>query len=499
MKQLITSIILLFALSGFAQNDTAFIYTYGGAANDEGKDIIQTADSGYIILGSTSSFGNGSSDFYVIKLDSNFQVEWTNAYGGPQIETGESILPADDGGYHLLGSTNSFGSGGYDVYYVKIDAQGEFEYDDSFGGSNWDFGYDMVYTPEGDIMVVGETYSFNGGDAQAYVLKLDEFATIQWEKTIGGSKHDLARSIILTEDSHCVFTGENESIRDSMSTDIWLYKMDTDGKLIWQEIYGGKEEDIGADLVEDDSFFYITGSSKSYSRENDFNEHVIKTNLDGSFLWYRDRKDNGFGQNLDDLGLSIFARPNGRILVTGSGKTFGSGSSDFIISDLNDSGFENSESGSFGGVLTDIGHKIFCNNNFDIFILGKSNSYNGLYFDVALLRMDTLFKYSPTDISIEINIIDTTSSSIPSLSIPKKINSEIHSTTIEASQEYITISNHEDNRVSYVLTDLNGRIIDKGIIQARSFTILNRPSNSFLVLNTYGSMENRHKIPPSFR
>ncbi len=489
MKTLGFIAFVLISSLAVAQSDTAFIYTYGGGGDDEGKDILQTSDGGYIILGSTSSFGNGSSDLYVLKLDSNFQVEWTNAYGGPQIEVGEAILPSDDGGYHLIGYTNSFGSGGYDVFVVKIDSLGNEDWQDTYGGANWDFAYDATRDSLGNIYIVGETYSFGNGAAQAYVLKVGEFGGLIWEKDFGGEGRDIANAISFSPDSNYVLTGETTGITDTTDSDIWLLKFNDNGDILEEFGYGGIKYDVGHDITFDSAHYYIAGSSKSFSLEDDLNEYVVKVDTSGVLIWGRDRKQNGNGTNLDDEGFGISLRPNGRILVTGAGRTFGAGSADMIISDLGTSGFESPVSGSFGEFLTDIGYKIFSTNNQNLFILGKTNSY-GPYYDVGLMYMDTTFKISSNDLKLQVKFSDTTTTSNPELEVLQG-SSTSQLLEIKEMNDQIELSNRSSEVAVFQVYDLMGRILNSGEVGAMSSIYIDLVKGQLSFLRFSNSSERR--------
>jgi hypothetical protein len=98
--------------------------TLGGGESDYGNSIIQTRDGGYAVAGSTESFGSGNSDIYVVKLNGSGNIQWTRTIGGEDYDDGNSIIQTTDGGYAIAGSTKSFGSGGQDVYVVKLDGSG---------------------------------------------------------------------------------------------------------------------------------------------------------------------------------------------------------------------------------------------------------------------------------------------------------------------------------------------------------------------------------------
>jgi len=98
--------------------------TYGGEYGDIAYSLVETSDGGYALAGVTSSFGAGLSDFWLVKTDSSGNMEWNQTYGGTEYEVAYSLVATSDGGYALAGSTRSFGAGGYDFWLVKTDANG---------------------------------------------------------------------------------------------------------------------------------------------------------------------------------------------------------------------------------------------------------------------------------------------------------------------------------------------------------------------------------------
>jgi hypothetical protein len=105
--------------------DSMWSQTYGGTGTDAGTgDLIQTSDGGYAISGDTNSFGAGNTDVWLVKTDAEGNMEWNQTYGGTSSDTGWSLISTIDGGYALAGSTSSFGAGGTDFYFVKTDEQG---------------------------------------------------------------------------------------------------------------------------------------------------------------------------------------------------------------------------------------------------------------------------------------------------------------------------------------------------------------------------------------
>src|SRR5579863_6156484 len=124
---LLIGIMLCFNLYG-QFTDTAYIYTYGGIQDDVCNQIKPTDDGGYIMIGTSNSFGCGNTDFYVVKIDSLGNHKWSKTFGGDENEEGFSVTQTFEHGYVFMGFTDSYGAGGYDVYLVKTDSMGNFQW-----------------------------------------------------------------------------------------------------------------------------------------------------------------------------------------------------------------------------------------------------------------------------------------------------------------------------------------------------------------------------------
>ncbi|MBC7238454.1 MAG: hypothetical protein H5T69_21645, partial [Chloroflexi bacterium] len=129
--------------------ESTFEKTFGGTHWDAGRSVQQTRDGGYIIVGDTESFGQGEADVYLIKTDAKGKKLWERTFGGTKNDWGKSVQQTRDGGYIIVGYTESFGQGEADVYLIKTNAKGKKLWERTFGDTDWDAGFSVQQTRDG--------------------------------------------------------------------------------------------------------------------------------------------------------------------------------------------------------------------------------------------------------------------------------------------------------------------------------------------------------------
>jgi len=211
-----------------ANGNLQWTKTIGGPKRDWSSSLIQTSDGGYTIAGYTNSFGVGEADVYVAKLDANGNLQWTKTIGRPDDESGTSLIQTSDGGYAIAGLTPSFGAGGLDVYVVKLNANGNLQWTKTIGGKSWEAGLSLIQTSDGGYAIAGSTFFFGAGGWDVYVVKLNANGNLQWAKTIGGPEHDRGISLIQTSDGGYAIAGSTQSF-GAGEWDIYVVKLDRNG------------------------------------------------------------------------------------------------------------------------------------------------------------------------------------------------------------------------------------------------------------------------------
>ena len=302
--------------------DILWTRTYGGADSDRGYSVRQTADGGYMIAGRTRSFGSGNWDVYLIKTDPAGDTLWTRAYGGANRELAYSVRQTADGGYIVVGCTESFGAGKFDVYLIKTDSLGDTLWTKTFGGYDWDVGRCVQQTSDGGYVVVGHTGSFGGHMGDAYLIKTDSLGDTLWTKTYGLYGDEGGHSVQQTSDGGYVIAGYGHS----REKDVWLVKTDTSGNLMWARTYGGPGQDWGNSIQQTSDGGYIAAGWTASFGQGIRSVYLVRTDSLGDTLWTRVH-----GGKLEDRATSVQLTSDGGFIIAGWTGSFGAGLFDVYL------------------------------------------------------------------------------------------------------------------------------------------------------------------------
>lgn len=378
---------LLFAAHLLSAQDTAMVRTYGGPYNDYGAEIIQTSDAGYAFIGTTGSHLNGQSNMYFVKLGSDLSFEWSRVFGGDNLEWGQSLVETDDG-YLLLGYTNSYGAGGYDIYLVHCDHSGDLIWQKTYGGTDWDFGY-KILAHNNTYYIAGESWSFSNGGSDAYMLRIDESGNELWSGNFGGSENDYFKSIFIGENGP-IAVGTNASVAEKSK--IFLMEVTPDNSTS-EYVFGEPDKWVegNAGLYHSNGSYYIAGSSES----GDFSNYLLRkysTTFEPEAL-----SNNPTGGQMEDVAYTLAEGANGDLIATGASDSYTNSTGAWIL--------RTSSAGSyilgptFGGGATDIGRCLIKNDSNQLLMLGETNSFGTGNYDAYLVKF-------PSDTIVQDYILD---------------------------------------------------------------------------------------------
>jgi hypothetical protein len=351
--------------------------TFGGSEDDSGSSVQQTSDGGFILVGTTTSFGAGGFDVWLIKTDASGNKLWEKTFGGIRDDRGHSVQQTSDGGFILLGWTESFDAREADVWLIKTDASGNIEWDRTFGGSDRDKGSSVQQTSDGGFILVGYTESFGAGWADVWLIKTDADGNKLWDRTFGGSGLDSGSSVQQTSDGGFILVGYTTSF-GAGGFDVWLIKTDADGNKLWEKTFGGSRRDWGSSVQQtSDGGFIIVGYTTSFGAGDVW---LIKTDANGNKQW-----DRTFGGSDWDEGWSVQQTSDGGFIIVGWTWSFGAGGPDVWLIKTDANGNKQWDR-TFGGSDWDWGFSVQQTSDGGFIIVGSTESFGAGEGDVLLIK-----------------------------------------------------------------------------------------------------------------
>jgi gliding motility-associated-like protein len=325
--------------------------SYGGSMEDGAKSIINTTDGGYLFVGYTHSNdgdiladGNNSlynSDVWVVKINNAGVIQWQKTFGGAAPDQANALSATADGGFVFAGVTQStdgdvsgLHSSQADAWVVRLTATGNILWQRCLGGARGDAANSIQTTVDGGCVLAGQTESNDGdasghhGMADMWVVKLTSTGTLQWQRSLGGTQHDIGNSIAIAPNGGYIVCGETSSANGDVSFnhsgagnvgDIWVVKLTDQGATEWEKSLGGTDFDVGYSITPVANNGYVL-TGMVYSNNGDVSGNhsnvrdawIVKLTNAGAMEWQK-----CIGGELDEIPRSIIAIADGEFVLTG--------------------------------------------------------------------------------------------------------------------------------------------------------------------------------------
>ena len=299
--------------------------TYGGDQNDFSIMGQQTVDGGFIIAGTTESFGNGMRDFWLIKTDADGNEEWNQTYGTVENDRTQYVEQTSDNGYILTGGTGNFETNNQDAWLIKTDENGIMEWQQTYGGNGNEKTYTVHQETDGSYILAGLTSSYGNGNYDAYLIKTDSLGNEIWYQTFGGSDIENAYSMQILPGEGYILAGSTRSF-GAGEFDVWLIKTDEQGNEIWSHVYGTDSVDYCYSIGINSEGDFILGGLTNATANGYFDVLAMKISDSGDEIWSKN-----IGLAGDDYSIFVEQTEDGGYVLAGYSNSFGNDDDVYVV------------------------------------------------------------------------------------------------------------------------------------------------------------------------
>jgi len=326
-------------------------------AHEQARSLRPTEDGGYILVGHLEAGwteGYANLDYncaFILKLSSDYQIEWQRFFGNDDRDTAERALavePTDDGGYIAVGSTSSFGIGDRDVWVMKLDSAGQVVWQKAYGGEGREEAHLVRQTPDGGFMVVGYATSFQpetnpqgaekAGEpglpevSRIWVLRLNPEGALIWQQ-VCGRDHDLASSMVLTPEGAVLIGGSTEDEPEEgqeSHRNIFLFKLSEEGDIAFQRTFVNESDAWLTHLIQrGDNKFLAVGTQEL---EGDKDLLLIQFSNTGHIDWMQIFGAGEVdGEISQETGAVVAVTEKDEIMVVGNTSRLGPQEDDLLV------------------------------------------------------------------------------------------------------------------------------------------------------------------------
>ncbi|MEX0749162.1 MAG: hypothetical protein WD467_01235 [Candidatus Saccharimonadales bacterium] len=440
---------------------SSFITAWGGTSSDSAYSIRQTGDGGYIVVGETNSYGAGSGDWMLSKLNVFGQLEWSTVLGSTSSDIGYSVDLTTDGGYIASGRVNGLGAGSYDLMVIKFTANGAVSWSKTLGGASSESSPSTVkQTSDGGYAISWYSSTFTtGGSNDFNITKLDSNGVSLWTRAIGGSSSDTTNDMDYTSDGGFILTGSTSSY-GAGSGDFMTVKLDSNGAHEWTRVIGGTGSETAQSVQQtSDGGYIIGGYTSGYGAgSNDF--MLVKLDSDGAHEWTKVAGGTG-----SDVVQSVQQTSDGGYILGGYTASYGPGNNSFMLIKFNSSGAEE-WTRVVGGTSSDQIRSARQTSDGGYVVAGITSSYGTGGSDFMAAKFHGLVNIEGCgdiceDIELEETDISPESITVsPSVGSHSPTNSTVLPTIINPIVPYAAVVSHGETISNYQETTVNAFTID---------------------------------------
>tara|TARA_Y100001970_G_scaffold247678_1_gene316593 strand:- start:1768 stop:3000 length:1233 start_codon:yes stop_codon:yes gene_type:complete len=309
--------------------NTEWVKTYGGDFFESAFNAAENEQGGYFFTGYTNSIGKGLYDFWLVNLDEGGNVNWEKTYGTPQANVGLYGNQTADGGYAIAGYSIPVDRNDKDFWLLKTNSNGDSLWSALYGDSLNQLVNNFQETSDGGFILAGETWGVTTNN-DILIIKTNSEGEQEWSKKIIEERNDQAYAIKETNNGY-ILIGSTTSL-GAGNKDIWLIKLDVSGNVVWHKTYGGEALEYGFDVIPLNDGYVFTGSTSSYGTEF-YDIWIIKVDLEGGVIW-----ESIYGGPMIDIGRSIINNGYDGFTILGQTSSYGSGEYDFWMIKTNELG-----------------------------------------------------------------------------------------------------------------------------------------------------------------
>lgn len=288
--------------------------TFGGTEEDFARSIVQTNDDGFLFVANTKSFGIGNNDILVLKIDNNGVAQWNLTFGTLNDDIPSCVVTTDDGGFLITATSKNLTFNTLKGLFAKISPTGTLVWNKTLGVSTNNQIDSIIKTSDGGYLLVGVTNSFDSSP-NMWLIKTDETGSEIWNKTYGGLSFQRAWDVVNSKDGGFVmvgWTGLHNGLE--IPNDMWLLKTDSNGNELWNRSFGDLSSgELGEEIIETSDGGFLLGGFTDSSRlsHGSIDAWLIKTDSNGMEEW-----NKTYGGEGDDYSNAILETSDGGILVS---------------------------------------------------------------------------------------------------------------------------------------------------------------------------------------